>query len=132
MKFLVFAALIVVSAGSIMQYPAKIGDFIEIPFGPDARTWKRQLNGGEVQFLKACANSDNSDRCTHWSDEDGVVLLSSPKSRAFNNGTLHIYHFGKSDVGTYSSPEIKGRTFSVPGGGIGGVAGPVVDVFIQE
>ncbi|CAJ0935027.1 unnamed protein product, partial [Mesorhabditis belari] len=106
--FPIFGALVVISLASVAILQAELNQFTQLELGTEVRTWGRTV-GGKKEYLKACADNDNSNKCIHWSDEKGNVISSTSRSRVFNNGSLIIYSFQKADVGGYFSPDERER-----------------------
>ncbi|CAJ0935029.1 unnamed protein product, partial [Mesorhabditis belari] len=129
--FPIFGALVVISLASVAILQAELNQFTQLELGTEVRTWGRTV-GGKKEYLKACADNDNSNKCIHWSDEKGNVISSTSRSRVFNNGSLIIYSFQKADVGGYFSPDERERVVENSDGTKWAVAGPEISVVLKE
>ncbi|EYC11083.1 hypothetical protein Y032_0052g2206 [Ancylostoma ceylanicum] len=102
---LVFVLLVASAYGSILQYPGKVGDRIELDIGRDVKTWKRVRKGDVEEFIKHCAPGENEPRCKGFVTKDNKPADPATEAHVKENGVLVIEKLKATDAGLYSSPD---------------------------
>ncbi|KAK6031844.1 hypothetical protein OSTOST_01986 [Ostertagia ostertagi] len=117
LEAITFAYLVNFVATFIGVYEAQVGSRLRISLGPEVVTWKRVRHEGVEEFIKHCDEGVNEPRCFRFvTADDRPALPESSNATVLANGTLLIEVFKKTDVGTYSSPDLKPKEYVHPDG----------------
>ncbi|MFH4982583.1 hypothetical protein AB6A40_009292 [Gnathostoma spinigerum] len=131
-----FVVLILLSAvvgvvdASTVALKAKVGEPATLFLGGEAEEWHRVLKDGTEQHIKKCTGSMEPPACNTWLNSAGDAVGSGAIVK--ENGDLYIKSVKHEDAGNYQSPQIKGRTGTLPGGGTYGTAAPLLTLFVED
>ncbi|CAJ0583705.1 unnamed protein product, partial [Mesorhabditis spiculigera] len=127
LKLVLVVAFIGGCTASVATLRSPVGEPVLLDLGTHVRNWGRMVDG-KKQYLAACPENDNSEKCKYWSNEEKKVDTTTSESRVFMNGTLVIYHFTESDAGAYFSPDERERVVEAGDGSFGALPRTLINV----
>ncbi|KAK6058128.1 hypothetical protein COOONC_04306 [Cooperia oncophora] len=130
-KVALLIATIGITSAAIAIQRAKLGERVELNLGSGVTTWKRQTKNGD-EFIKYCGPTEKGPRCAQFVKEDNTPVKPQSKAHVEKNGALIIESFQLSDVGLYSSPELKPNEQKHADGSISSTPPPHIQLVLKE